>query len=97
MPVPFDLDRRTLGGEIHQTRGCIMRMNRAQRTGYEVVRVPIVKGRANGEFQDFLTGFVTPDGKVWGRPVAIAFATDGSMLVTDDGSNSIWRWSYPGK
>jgi glucose/arabinose dehydrogenase len=71
--------------------------NRAQRTGYEVVRVPIVKGRANGEFQDFLTGFVTPDGKVWGRPVAIAFATDGSMLVTDDGSNSIWRVSYPGK
>ncbi len=68
--------------------------NRAVRTGYEVIRVPLKKGRASGEYQDFLTGFVTPDGQVWGRPVGVAIAEDGSLIVTDDGSNSIWRVSY---
>jgi glucose/arabinose dehydrogenase len=71
--------------------------NRSSRTGYEVVRVPLINGRATGEFQDFLTGFVTADGRVWGRPVAVAVAPDGSLFVTDDGSNSIWRVSYTGK
>ncbi len=68
--------------------------NRAVRTGYEVIRVPLKKGRASGEYQDFLTGFVMPDGQVWGRPVGVAIAEDGSLIVTDDGSNSIWRVSY---
>jgi glucose/arabinose dehydrogenase len=68
--------------------------NRAVRTGYEVIRVPLKKGRASGEYQDFLTGFVTPDGQVWGRPVGVAIAKDGSLIVTDDGSNSIWRVSH---
>jgi glucose/arabinose dehydrogenase len=40
---------------------------------------------------------VTKDGTVWGRPVGITVAQDGSLLVTDDGSNSIWRVSYVGK
>src|SRR5438552_325126 len=72
--------------------------NRAQRTGYEVVRVPLhQQGRASGEYQDFVTGFVTDDGKVWGRPVGIAVAKDGSLLISDDGSGSIWRVSYEGK
>lgn len=70
--------------------------NRAYRTGYEVVRVPLDNGHANGEFEDFLTGFVTKHGKVWGRPVGVAVAADGSLLVTDDGSKSIWRVSYAG-
>ena len=42
-----------------------------------------------------MTGFVTPDSQVWGRPVGVAVA-DGSLLVTDDGSNSIWRIDYAG-
>jgi glucose/arabinose dehydrogenase len=71
--------------------------NRAIRTGYEVIRVPLQDGHATGEFEDFLTGFVTPDGQVWGRPVGVAVAPDGSLLVTDDGSHSIWRVSYVGK
>jgi glucose/arabinose dehydrogenase len=72
--------------------------NRAPRTGYEVVRVPLhQQGHATGEYEDFLTGFTTPDGKVWGRPVGIAVAKDGSLLVSDDGSKSIWRVSYTGK
>jgi glucose/arabinose dehydrogenase len=71
--------------------------NRANRTGYEVIRVPLENGHASGVFEDFVTGFVTPDGQVWGRPVGVAVAKDGSLFVTDDGSKSIWRVSYVGK
>jgi glucose/arabinose dehydrogenase len=72
--------------------------NKAVRVGYEVIRVPLHQtGHATGEYQDFLTGFVLPDGQVWGRPVGITVAPDGSLLVSDDGSNSIWRVSYTGK
>ncbi|MES1254785.1 MAG: sorbosone dehydrogenase family protein [Acidobacteriota bacterium] len=71
--------------------------NRANRTGYEVIRVPLNSGHATGEFQDFLTGFVTADEKVWGRPVGVVTGTDGSLFVTDDGSQSIWHVRYVGK
>lgn len=72
--------------------------NKKARAGYEVVRVPLhQQGRASGEYQDFLTGFVTRNGKVWGRPVGVTVAKDGSLLVSDDGSGSIWRVSYAGK
>jgi glucose/arabinose dehydrogenase len=71
--------------------------NKAVRTGYEVVRVPLRDGKADGEYEDFLTGFVLPNGDVWGRPVGVAVANDGSLMVTDDGSKSIWRVSYGGK
>jgi glucose/arabinose dehydrogenase len=71
--------------------------NRAVRTGYEVIRIPLHQtGKSGGEYQDFLTGFVLPDGNVWGRPVGVTVAPDGSLLVTDDGSNSVWRVSYAG-
>ncbi len=68
--------------------------NRSARAGYEVVRVPLDQGHASGVYEDFLTGFVTADGRVWGRPVGVTVAKDGSLLVTDDGSNSIWRVVY---
>ncbi len=72
--------------------------NKAVRVGYEVIRVPLhQKGDASGEYEDFLTGFVLPDGNVWGRPVGVTVAPDGSLLVSDDGSNSVWRVSYGGK
>ena len=72
--------------------------NKAVRAGYEVIRVPLHQsGHASGEYEDFLTGFVLPDGNVWGRPVGITIAPDGSLLVSDDGSSSIWRVSYRGK
>ncbi len=72
--------------------------NKSVRVGYEVIRVPLHQsGDASGEYEDFLTGFVLPDGNVWGRPVGITVAPDGSLLVSDDGSNSIWRVSYSGK
>jgi len=71
--------------------------NKSVRAGYEVIRVPRHQtARASGEYEDFLTGFVVDNGHVWGRPVGIAVATDGSLLVSDDGSNTIWRVSYNG-
>lgn len=71
--------------------------NKSVRTGYEVIRAPLNNGHATGIYEDFLTGFVLPNGDVWGRPVGVATAPDGSLLVTDDGSRSIWRVSYTGK
>jgi glucose/arabinose dehydrogenase len=73
--------------------------NRAQRTGYEVIRLPMHNGHSNGEYEDFLTGFTVGngDGDVWGRPVGVAVAPDGSLFVSDDGSRSIWHVSYVGK
>ncbi|MCA1609276.1 MAG: PQQ-dependent sugar dehydrogenase [Acidobacteria bacterium] len=68
--------------------------NRARRTGYKVIRIPIRNGAPTGEYEDFLTGFVTPDGQVWGRPVGVTVAKDGSLLVSDDGGDLIWRVSY---
>jgi glucose/arabinose dehydrogenase len=68
--------------------------NRAKRTGYKVVRVPLDKGRPNGVYEDFLTGFVTPEGNVWGRPVGLAVMKDGSLLVSEDANDSIWRVTY---
>jgi len=72
--------------------------NKAVRVGYEVIRVPLhQRGDASGEYEDFVTGFVLPDGNVWGRPVGMTVAPDGALLVSDDGSGSIWRVSYSGK
>ena len=72
--------------------------NKSLRAGYEVIRVPLHQtGHASGEYEDFVTGFVLPDGDVWGRPVGITVALDGSLLITDDGSNTIWRVVYAGK
>ena len=71
--------------------------NRAKRTGYKVVRLVMKDGKPTGEYEDFLVGFVGDDKSVWGRPVGVAVAHDGSLLVSDDGSGSIWRVSYKGK
>jgi glucose/arabinose dehydrogenase len=72
--------------------------NKSVRVGYELIRVPLHQtGHASGEYQDFMTGFVVDNGHVWGRPVGVTVAPDGSLLVTDDGSKSIWRIRYTGK
>jgi glucose/arabinose dehydrogenase len=70
--------------------------NREKRTGYEVIRIPMHGGKADGGYEDFLTGFVVDDNTVWGRPVGVTFGKDGSMFVTDDGSRSVWRVTYVG-
>lgn len=72
--------------------------NRSPRTGYEVIRVPLHHtGHATGQYEDFLTGFVVNASSVWGRPVDVLTAPNGSLLVSDDGSGSIWRVTYVGK
>ena len=71
--------------------------NRTKRTGYKIVRVPFIDhstGKAVGEYEDFVTGFVTPNGNVWGRPVGITVAKDGSLLFSEDGNGTIWQVSY---
>ena len=70
--------------------------NKTARTGYTVIRVPMRGTRATGEYEIFLSGFVTAGGEVWGRPVGLTVAKDGALLVSDDGSNSLWRVSYGG-
>jgi glucose/arabinose dehydrogenase len=79
--------------------------NKAKRTGYEMICAPLQHGHASGDwkpvfvrlgYEDFVTGFVAADGNVWGRPVGVAVAQDGSLLISDDGSNSIWRVTYVG-
>lgn len=70
--------------------------NRKELSGYKVVFVPFAKGKPSGPPEDFLTGFKVPgstDSEVRGRPVDVALLADGSMLVTDDVSNTIWRVS----
>jgi glucose/arabinose dehydrogenase len=71
--------------------------NRANRAGYNVIFIPMHDGHATGEYDDFLDGFVTKDGQVWGRPVGVTVAHDGSLFVTDDGSRSVWHVTYTGK
>jgi glucose/arabinose dehydrogenase len=87
-PATFD------GGAFAAEHGS---WNRANRAGYNVIYIPMTNGKATGEYDDFLTGFVTPDGEVWGRPVGVTVGKDGSLFVTDDGSRSVWRVSYVGK
>jgi glucose/arabinose dehydrogenase len=48
-------------------------------------------GAPTGEYQDFVTGFVVDDDRVGGRPVGVAVAADGALLVSDDASNTLWR------
>ena len=68
--------------------------NRGTPTGYKVVKLDIgPDGKANGIYEDFVTGFVLPDGQVWGRPVGVAFDPSGNLFVSDDGSGSIWKVS----
>lgn len=68
--------------------------NRDRRVGYKVVRVPLKNGVPNGEYEDFMTGFVTPDGNVWGRPVGVTVGAEGSLFVTDDASGTVWKVRY---
>ena len=61
--------------------------------GYKVVFVPFSGGRPNGKAQDFLTGFLTPEGEAHGRPVGVAVDRTGALLVADDVGNTVWRIS----
>jgi glucose/arabinose dehydrogenase/cytochrome c2 len=67
--------------------------NRAFRTGHKVVRVLMKDGVPTGEYEDFLTGMIVDDASVWGRPVGAVVAKDGSLLISDDVANLVYRIS----
>lgn len=71
--------------------------NRAKRTGYKIVRLAFANGKATGEYEDFLTGFVADDTHVWARPVSLAVAKDGALLFSEDANGTIWRVSHAAK
>ncbi len=71
--------------------------NRSRRTGSKIIRVIFRDGKPTGEYEDFLTGFVLPNADVWGRPVGVTVAHDGSLIVTEDANGTVWRISYQGK
>ncbi len=70
--------------------------NRSKRTGYKIIRIRFKDGKAVGGYDDFITGWMMAEDKqeVWGRPVGLLVLKDGSMLITDDGANKIWRVTY---
>ena len=72
--------------------------NRSKRVGYSVVYAPFKGGKPTGEIEDVLTGWMlSPDKReVWGRPVGLLQLSDGSLLVTDDGGNKVWRIFFKG-
>ncbi len=68
--------------------------NREKRLGYKIIRVFLKDGVPTGEYEDFVTGFVVDDASVWGRPVGVTVAKDGSLLFSEDGNGTIWRVTY---
>lgn len=67
--------------------------NRSVLSGYKVVFVPFKNGAPAGEPEDFLVGFISnlKKSEVFGRPVGVTVLADGSILVADDVSNTIWK------
>ncbi|MDX2268824.1 MAG: PQQ-dependent sugar dehydrogenase [Bryobacter sp.] len=72
--------------------------NRSKRVGYNVSFLPFKDGKPVGSPQPFLSGWMlSPDKpEVWGRPVGILQLPDGSLLISDDGGNKLWRVTYKG-
>lgn len=70
--------------------------NRAKRVGQKIVRIKLQDGVPTGDYQDFVTGFILNNTDAFGRPVGIAVAQDGSLLLSEDGNGTIWRVSYRG-
>jgi glucose/arabinose dehydrogenase len=66
--------------------------NRTPHSGYKVVFVPFNDAQPSGALPvDVLTGFLSADGKAYGRPVGVALDATGALLVADDVGNAIWR------
>lgn len=70
--------------------------NRSVLSGYKVVFVPFKNGNPSGEPEDFLVGFISnlKKSEVYGRPVGVAVLADGSILVADDVSNTVWKVTH---
>lgn len=97
-PLGVDFSNSAVGGEF--TNGVFVgehgSWNRADPVGYKVVFIPFENGQPAGDPVDFVSGFLTGDGKTRGRPVGVTVAPDGSMIVADDMTNAIWRITRDG-
>jgi glucose/arabinose dehydrogenase len=82
LPAPF-----TNGAFIGQHGS----WNRKPRSGYNVVFVPFANGKPSGAPIEVLTGFLSPEGEAYGRPVGVAIDKRGGLLVADDVGNTVWR------
>jgi glucose/arabinose dehydrogenase len=65
--------------------------NRKPASGYKLVFVPFAGGKPSAPPQDVLTGFLSPAGHAWGRPVGVAVDKTGAILLADDVGNVVWR------
>ena len=92
-PLGVDFSNDAVGGEF--TNGVFIgehgSWNRSDLAGYKVVFVPFENGQPAGDPVDFVSGFLTDDGKTRGRPVGVTVAPDGSVIVADDMTNAVWR------
>ncbi|MFM8441125.1 MAG: PQQ-dependent sugar dehydrogenase [Acidobacteriota bacterium] len=71
--------------------------NRQKLTGYKIIRIKFKNGKVVGNsYEDFVSGWLPSEtsNEVWGRPVGLLVAADGSLLIADDGAKKIWRISY---
>lgn len=71
--------------------------NRGLRTGYKIVRLLMKDGKPTGVYEDFMTGLVADAKSVYARPVGLAVAMDGALLVSEDGNGTIWRITHDGR
>jgi glucose/arabinose dehydrogenase len=67
--------------------------NRQILNGYKVVFIPFSGGKANGQAEDVVTGFLDSEGNAQGRPVGLALDKAGALLIADDVGNTVWRVS----
>jgi glucose/arabinose dehydrogenase len=88
MPASTTLPSSFAGGMIVGQHGS---WNRNPRSGYKVIYVPFSGDKPSGPPVDVLTGFLSPGGEAWGRPVGVTFDKPGDLLVADDVGNTIWR------
>ena len=97
-PLGVDFSNPAVGGEF--ANGVFVgehgSWNRADPVGYKVVFIPFEDGEPAGDPVDFVSGFLTGDGKTRGRPVGVTVAPDGSVIVADDMTNAIWRVTRDG-
>ncbi len=69
--------------------------NRSSKVGYRIMQVTL-DGNKVSDYQPFATGWLQGE-QSWGRPVAVLTMADGSLLVSDDAANAVYRISYSGE
>ena len=69
--------------------------NRSKPIGYRIM-VATIDGNAVTGYKPFIEGWLT-NGEAWGRPVDVLFLKNGSMLISDDHANAVYRVTYQAK